>query len=104
MISSRQLLINAKSKRTRLWNLYNEWYGNPKNAHVLKKHKRFRNILPENIKQTFYREIRRQTAAIHIAKLKILDEKRFNILSQYFYEKTGIDFEFGRAFIYAFLR
>ena len=55
-------------------------------------------------KQALYGELKRKSAAKHLAYKRYLDELRFNAFSQLFYDQMRVDVEFSRRFIYSCLR
>jgi len=104
MKSALKLLEDAKRERSHMWELYHTWYNNPKDTTILRKHRRLQKTSKKDIKKAFYHEIRRKNAAMRMAELRIADQMRFNVLSNHFYQKTLVDFEFGRRIVVSYLR
>lgn len=95
---------SAEHDRQELWNLYHQWYENPRGAELIRKHRRLNKQTKEDVKLAFYQEIRRKTVLVNLSLRRIKDHQRFNLFSFIFWKKTGVDAEFTRTTICDYLK
>jgi len=101
----------AKKKLLEIWQLYHCWYDEKYDSTMFKAYPNLTkahntNVISrkKNMKCVFYKEIKKNSAAKHLAWLRYMDECRFNALSDIFYTKTRVDLEFARQIIYSYIR
>ena len=101
----------AEKKLEEIWQLYHCWYNEKCDSAMLKAYPNLTKAQNmnmkgrnENMKRVFYKEMKKKSAAKHLAWLGYMDERRFNALSDIFYTKTRVDLEFARQIIYTCIR
>ena len=95
---------SAEHDRQELWNLYHQWYENPRGAELLRKHRRLNKQTKKEVKLAFYQEIRRKTVLVNLSLRRIKDHQRFYLFSFIFWKRTGVDAEFARRRICLYLK
>ena len=99
--------IVAKQQLNEIWLLFHEWYDSKTpelKRYALKKHANIVKQTPKLTKRALYSEMKKKRAYVNLARQRYEDEKRFNALTDIFYDRTHVDLEFARRTIYSYLR